>query len=36
MIIERLDLIAFGQFTGVALDLSAGPNRFHIVYGPNE
>lgn len=36
MIIERLDLIAFGQFTGAVLDLSAGPNRFHIVYGPNE
>jgi uncharacterized protein YhaN len=36
MIIERLDLIAFGQFTGAVLDLAAGPNRFHIVYGPNE
>jgi len=36
VIIERLDLIAFGQFTNVVLDLSAGPNRFHIVYGPNE
>lgn len=36
MIIERLDLIAFGQFTNTELDLSAGPNRFHIVYGPNE
>lgn len=36
MIIERLDLIAFGQFTNEVLDLSAGPNRFHIVYGPNE
>lgn len=36
MIIERLDLIAFGQFTDAVLDLSAGPNRFHIVYGPNE
>lgn len=36
MIIERLDLIAFGQFTNAVLDLSAGPNRFHIVYGPNE
>jgi uncharacterized protein YhaN len=36
MIIERLDLIAFGQFTNAELDLSAGPNRFHMVYGPNE
>jgi len=36
VIIERLDLIAFGQFTNAVLDLSAGPNRFHIVYGPNE
>ena len=36
MIIERLDLIAFGQFTNEVLDLSASPNRFHIVYGPNE
>lgn len=36
MIIERLDLIAFGQFTNAVLDLSAGPCRFHIVYGPNE
>ena len=36
MIIERLDLKAFGRFTDFSLDLSAGPNRFHIVYGPNE
>ncbi len=36
MIIERLDLIAFGKFTNCSLDLSATPNRFHIVYGPNE
>lgn len=36
MIIERLDLIAFGRFTGETLDLSAGPVRFHLVYGPNE
>ena len=36
MIIERLDLIAHGRFNQVSLDLSAGPRRFHIVYGANE
>lgn len=36
MIIERLDLRAFGFFTDVSIDLSAGPQRFHLVYGPNE
>ena len=36
MIIDRLDLKAFGGFTDFSLDLSAGPHRFHIVYGPNE
>ena len=36
MIIERLDLRAFGRFTDISLDLSAGPHRFHIIYGPNE
>ncbi|KAA5543229.1 AAA family ATPase [Roseiconus nitratireducens] len=36
MIIERLDLRAFGRFTDVSLDLSAAPHRFHLVYGPNE
>jgi len=36
MIIERLDLIAFGRFTNEVLDLSGGPIRLHIVYGPNE
>lgn len=36
MIIERLDLLAFGRFTGETLDLSASPVRFHLVYGPNE
>lgn len=36
MIIDRLDLLAFGQFTDVSLDLSAGPHRFHLVYGANE
>ncbi len=36
MILSRLDLKAFGRFTDVSLDLSAGPRRFHLVYGPNE
>ncbi|MGB7344408.1 MAG: AAA family ATPase [Pirellulaceae bacterium] len=36
MIIERLDLKAFGGFTDFSLDLSAGPHRFHIVHGANE
>ncbi|QDT12306.1 YhaN family protein [Planctomycetes bacterium K23_9] len=36
MIIQRLDLKAFGGFTDFSIDLSGGPNRFHIVYGPNE
>lgn len=36
MIIERLDLLAFGRFTNRSIDLSAGPRRFHIIYGPNE
>lgn len=36
MILSRLDLKAFGRFTDVTLDLSAGPRRFHLVSGPNE
>ena len=36
MIIERLDLVAFGHFTDDVIDLSGGPVRFHLVYGPNE
>ena len=36
MKILRLDLVAFGPFTGSALDLSAGREGLHIVYGPNE
>jgi uncharacterized protein YhaN len=32
----RLDLRAFGPFTAVSLDLSAGNHGFHLVYGPNE
>ena len=36
MYFESLHLKAFGGFTDRQLDLSAGPNRFHIVYGANE
>ncbi len=36
MIIERLDLRAFGKFTDFSIDLSAAPQRFHLVYGANE
>lgn len=31
-----LELIAFGPFAGTALDLSAGAEGLHVVYGPNE
>ena len=36
MKILRLDLRAFGPFTGLSLDLSAGAEGFHLIYGPNE
>ncbi len=36
MILSRLDLKAFGRFTDVSIDLSAGPRHFHLIYGPNE
>ena len=36
MRIERLDLIAFGPFTGAVLDFSGGAEGLHLVYGPNE
>lgn len=32
----RLDLRAFGPFTETTLDLSAGAEGLHLVYGPNE
>src|SRR4029077_19746513 len=32
----RLDLIAFGPFSGVSLDLAAGNEGLHLIYGPNE
>jgi uncharacterized protein YhaN len=35
--ILRLDLKAFGPFTGTSLELSAGaPGGLHVIYGPNE
>ena len=36
MKILRLDLIAYGPFTDTAIDLDAGAQGLHIVYGPNE
>lgn len=36
MNIDRLDLIAYGHLTDVRIDLSAGPNRFHVIVGKNE
>lgn len=32
----RLDLIAYGPFRDVQLDLSGGPQGLHLIYGPNE
>ncbi|MEX2185622.1 MAG: AAA family ATPase [Pirellulales bacterium] len=34
--ILRLDLLAYGPFTGKSLDFSACSKGLHIVYGPNE
>ncbi len=36
MRILRLDLIAFGPFTDLSLDLEAGGEGIHLLYGPNE
>jgi uncharacterized protein YhaN len=36
MKILRLDLRAFGRFSNVVLDLSAGHEGLHVVHGPNE
>ena len=36
MRINRLDLMAFGHFTGKSLDLSDGNLGLHIIYGDNE
>ena len=36
MRIQRLDLLAFGPFTGVSLALDGGRYGLHLVLGPNE
>jgi len=36
MRIQKIFLDAFGPFTGCSIDLSAGKEGFHIIYGPNE
>jgi uncharacterized protein YhaN len=36
MKILRLDLLAFGHFSGVTLDLSGGEHGVQLIYGPNE
>ncbi len=36
MKILHLDLIAFGPFTDLSLDLSGGNEGLHLIYGPNE
>ncbi len=38
MIIQQLDLIAFGLFTGKTLDFEVTDDKrpFHLIYGPNE
>jgi uncharacterized protein YhaN len=34
--ILRLDLLAFGPFTNVSLNLDKGSEGLHLIYGPNE
>ena len=36
MRINRFKLSAFGPFTGMTLDFSAGTTDLHVIYGPNE
>ncbi len=36
MKILEMKLIAYGPFTDVTLDLSAGNKGLHVIYGPNE
>ncbi|QDU95358.1 YhaN family protein [Lignipirellula cremea] len=36
MKIQRLDLTAYGHFDDLSLDLSAGSQGLHVVFGPNE
>lgn len=33
---QRLELLAFGHFTDVTIDLSAGNYGLHLIFGPNE
>jgi len=33
---RKLDLLAFGHFTNVSIDLSAGQFGLHMIFGPNE
>ena len=36
MRLARLDLIRYGHFTNLSVDLPAGNSDFHIIFGPNE
>ena len=36
MRIDRLDLIAYGSFSGKSLNLAEGNSGFHVIYGDNE
>ena len=36
MRINRLDIRAFGHFSGLELDFSAAGSNLHVIYGPNE
>lgn len=36
MRVDRLDLIAYGRFSGKTLDLAAGDCGLHLIYGNNE
>jgi uncharacterized protein YhaN len=36
MRIQRLDLLRYGHFTDVSLELPDGQHDFHILFGPNE
>jgi len=36
MRIDRLDLLAYGPFTGQSLDLTEGNSGLHLIYGDNE
>ena len=36
MNVVRLDLLAFGPFTGMTIEFGNAPGGMHLVYGPNE